>query len=240
MAQFKQAEIGREPGHAEPGERAFNRGKPGIDSIDASRAGHGRPQHRPLLPAEAHGLGDVSDLPRRVIGKDDFADPATLHDLPERDTFCVVARSTHAPAHVRIDGEPLGLDEDLAGAGIRHRLRIHGPIVRGWHALWITCEEPSAIHDVLHGCSSSLNTSDTHTTISASSAVAPCPLACTISGLTSISVSSGTVCISRPMAMTTRATASMSAGGAPRKPARTLAERSLRSASSAAPACAWT
>ena len=39
-------------------------------------------------------------------------------------------------------------------------------------------------------------------TIRASSAVAPWPLACTISGLTSISASSGTVCISRPIAIT--------------------------------------
>ena len=68
-------------------------------------------------------------------------------------------------------------------------------------------------------------------TISASNAVAPCPLACTISGLTSISVSSGTVCISRPMAMTTCATAAMSAGGAPRKPVSSLAVRSLCNAS---------
>ena len=68
-------------------------------------------------------------------------------------------------------------------------------------------------------------------TINASSAVAPCPLACTISGLTSISISSGMVCISRPIAMTACATASMSAGGAPRTPASSLAERSLRSAS---------
>ena len=68
-------------------------------------------------------------------------------------------------------------------------------------------------------------------TINASNAVAPCPLACTISGLTSISVSSGTVCISRPMAMTTCATAAMSAGGAPRKPASSLAVRRLCNAS---------
>src|SRR5689334_10528140 len=68
-------------------------------------------------------------------------------------------------------------------------------------------------------------------TISASSAVAPCPSACTISGLTSISVSSGTVCISRSIACTTGMTASTSAGGAPRTPASSLAERSLPSAS---------
>jgi hypothetical protein len=46
----------------------FNRGKPRINSIDASRASYVGRQHRPFLPAEAHGLGDVSDLPRRVIG----------------------------------------------------------------------------------------------------------------------------------------------------------------------------
>jgi len=34
------------------------------------------------------------------------------------------------------------------------------PIVRGWHALWITCEEPSPIHEILHSSSSFLGTSD--------------------------------------------------------------------------------
>src|SRR5262249_17298321 len=68
-------------------------------------------------------------------------------------------------------------------------------------------------------------------TISASSAVAPCPSAWTISGLTSISVNAGTVCISRSIACTTRTTDSTSVGGAPRTPASSFALRSLPSAS---------
>ena len=50
-------------------------------------------------------------------------------------------------------------------------------------------------------------------TISASSAVAPSPAACTVSGLTSISEMSGRARINRPIAMTAAATALISAGG---------------------------
>jgi hypothetical protein len=43
-----------------------------------------------------------------------------------------------------------------------------------------------------------------------------CPLAWTIRGLTSNSINADTVCINRPIAKTTPATASMSASGPPR------------------------
>src|SRR5262249_51508477 len=61
-------------------------------------------------------------------------------------------------------------------------------------------------------------------------AVAPSPRAWTISGLTSISTISGQVCIKRPRTSTACATASTSAGGAPRKPVSSLAARSRCSA----------
>ena len=59
-------------------------------------------------------------------------------------------------------------------------------------------------------------------TISASSAITPCPFGNAISGLTSISSISGTVRISRPIVDATFATASTSTAGAPRNGAEQL------------------
>src|SRR5262249_39642449 len=71
-------------------------------------------------------------------------------------------------------------------------------------------------------------------TISASTAVTPSPLAWTKSGLISISLISGTVRISRPTRAAVRASASTSAGGAPRNPWSSFAVRSLNSSSAIA------
>ena len=67
--------------------------------------------------------------------------------------------------------------------------------------------------------------------IRASSAVAPWPAACTISGLTSTSAMSGRARIRRPSAAAAAATASTSTGGELRKPCSSFAVLSLPSSS---------
>src|SRR5260370_36205907 len=95
-----------------------------------------------------------------MIRSHDFTDSAALHHLTNGDTLCIVGGRTHTSAHVWIDRKPLCFDEDLARARIAHRLRLHGPVVRSRHGRWITCEEPSPIHEILHSSSSFLDPSE--------------------------------------------------------------------------------
>src|SRR6202035_3899852 len=85
-----------------------------------------------------------------MIGGYHFANTAALHDLTDADPLGIVCAGTHAPPHIRIDGKPPCLDEDLTGSGIGHRLRIRSPVVGGRHALWVAGEKPPVVHHILH------------------------------------------------------------------------------------------
>lgn len=80
----------------------------------------------------------------------DVADTAALHDLAEADALGVVRARAHASAHIRVDGKPFGLDQDLARSGIRHRLGVHRPVFRRRHPFRVIGKEPAAVHHVLH------------------------------------------------------------------------------------------
>src|SRR5215472_4021059 len=88
-------------------------------------------------------------IARRMVGRHHFADAAALHDLAERHTLGIITRRAHAPAHIRIDGKPFRLNQDLTGPGILHGLRIHDPIVGDRHAFRIAGEKPSTVDQVL-------------------------------------------------------------------------------------------
>src|SRR5262249_33702275 len=60
-----------------------------------------------------------------------------------------ITRRAHAPSHIRIDGKPFRLNQDLTGPGILHGLRVHDPIVGDGHAFRIAGEKPSTVDQVL-------------------------------------------------------------------------------------------
>src|SRR5580704_6111529 len=152
-------------------------------------------------------LADAEGLDAKLVGEcclfDDFAD-----DLRVRLRLAVGARSDVAE---RIEAE-FDVGHVLSNVLCRNLMHLNS-------SAWLNCQ----MGRIAVGPHSA--------TINASKAVAPCPLACTISGLTSISVNVGTVRINRPIAITVCTTASTSAGGAPRIPAKSFAERSLLRAS---------
>ena len=57
-----------------------------------------------------------------MIGRHDFADATTLHDLAKADALSVAGYRTYAAAHIGIDGEPLRFDKDLTGPRVGHGL----------------------------------------------------------------------------------------------------------------------
>ena len=70
-------------------------------------------------------------------GNEDQAIGALLHDAAEDQGG-------------RVNGKPICFDENLTGPRIRHWLRIHGPVFRRWHALWVAGEKPSTVYYVRH------------------------------------------------------------------------------------------
>src|SRR5262249_30926748 len=126
LAEIVESHVRRHARHAEHAERGRDRRRLWIE-LDRSKRSHAAPR----------ALGDVVGLPAAVREHEvsrlecgvarlhDLAHGAADHRLAELDGRRVRFHVVHAPAHVGIEREPDGADQDLAILGLRHR-RVGG------------------------------------------------------------------------------------------------------------------
>ena len=81
------------------------------------------------LPARV-GRDKIADREVRIVGSSDLADRARDHHLADLDRRRVGRRIAHAAAHVRVEREPDGAQQNLAGTGLRHREFFQAKVLR--------------------------------------------------------------------------------------------------------------
>src|SRR5690606_17798180 len=103
LADLEEAEIGREPRHAENAVRSRDRRHRRVDLPRAAAA------DTIFLPADPL-FDDVADLVVRIVRLHDLADDTPRHDLADLNNRRIGNDVPHAPAHVGVEREIDGAD----------------------------------------------------------------------------------------------------------------------------------
>ena len=140
LADVEEAEVGGEAGRAEDVQRRLRRCEARVELAQHAATGD-----RIVLPAELADDG-VAGREARVVARRHFTDDLAGHRLTELGRLRVGAGGAHPPAHVRVDREPLRLDEHLAGPGLGNR-RLDELEVRVLRkALGASCKHDLPVH----------------------------------------------------------------------------------------------
>ena len=115
LADVEQADVGGQPGHAERRQRQRRLRHRGIKLAQAAAIGQ-----QPVLPA---GVGDhaIADGEIRVLRRGDLRDRLADHQAADRHRCGIAGVGVHAAAHVRIERQVFGLQQQLAGTGLGNR-----------------------------------------------------------------------------------------------------------------------